>query len=79
LPGGTVTETDRLAARHAGPGHYILMSLSRQGARALRALNEFRVASLRQLIDAPPPGRRKAMTTQLTELARRATEADDVW
>ena len=70
---------DGLVTRSAGPGHYILMSLSRQGARALRALNEVRVASLRQLIDALPPGRRKAMTTQLTELARRATETDDVW
>jgi DNA-binding MarR family transcriptional regulator len=67
---------DGLVTRSAGPGHYILISLSRAGARVLAALNQTRIASFRQLIDALPPVRREAVAAALTELGRQADQRD---
>jgi DNA-binding MarR family transcriptional regulator len=70
---------DGLAARSAGSGHYILISLSQEGARLLRALNQARIAPFRQLVDALPPRRRAAAAAELAELGRRASEQHNTW
>jgi DNA-binding MarR family transcriptional regulator len=70
---------DGLVTRSAGPGHYILIALSAEGARVLRALNQARVTPLRQLIDALSPRRRAAAIAQLTELGRQAGDRHDAW
>jgi DNA-binding MarR family transcriptional regulator len=70
---------DGLVTRSAGPGHYILISLSAEGAHVLRALNQARVRPFRQLIDALPPRRRAVAIAQLTELGRRADDLHDAW
>ncbi len=70
---------DGLVTRSAGPGHYILISLSPAGSRVLGALNQARIAPFRQLIDALPPRRRATMVAQLTELARQANGQHATW
>ncbi len=70
---------DGLVTRSAGPGHYILMSLSGEGSRVLSALNRARAAPFRHLIDALPPRRRAAMIAQLCEFGRLADERHDAW
>ncbi len=70
---------DGLVTRSAGPGHYILISLSPEGSRVLRASNQARISPFRQLIDALPPRRRAAIIAQITEFARRANEQHATW
>lgn len=70
---------DGLVNRSAGPGHYILMSLSGEGVRVLRAINQTRILPFRQLIDALPARHRAIMIAQLTEFGRLANERHDVW
>lgn len=70
---------DGLVTRSAGPGHYILMSLSDEGSRVLHALNRARAAPFRQLIEALPPRRRAVMIAKLTEFGRLASERHDAW
>jgi DNA-binding MarR family transcriptional regulator len=70
---------DALAVRSAGPGHHILISLSPEAARLLRALNQARVAPFRRLVDALPPRRRTALAAELAELGRRASEQHGAW
>ncbi len=70
---------DGLVTRSAGPGHYVFMSLSREGSRVLRTLNRARVTPFRQLIDALSPRAKAVMISQLTELGRRANEQHDAW
>jgi len=70
---------DGLAARSAGSGHYILISLSHEGASLLRALNQARIAPIRDLVDTLPPHRRTALVAELAELGRRAREQQNTW
>ena len=70
---------DGLVIRSACLGHYVLMSLSPDGSRVLRAVNQARAAPFRQLIDALPPRSRAVMTTQFTEFGRLANERHDTW
>jgi hypothetical protein len=55
------------------------MSLSPEGSRVLRALNQARVTPFRRLIDALPARLRAVVVAQLTELGRRADEQHDTW
>jgi len=70
---------DGLITRSAGPGHYILMSLSADGGRVLAAVNYVRVAPFRKLIESLPARRRESAVALLTELGRRGHEQDDAW
>lgn len=70
---------DGLVTRSAGPGHYILMSLSREGARVLAAVNQARILPFRQLIDVLPPPRRAAVVAALTELGRQESQQHLAW
>ena len=70
---------DGLATRSARPGHYILISLSQEGTRLLRALNQARVAPFRHLVETLPPRRRAALAAELAELGRRASGQRNTW
>jgi DNA-binding MarR family transcriptional regulator len=70
---------DRLVVRTAGPGHYILLALSADGAAVLDKINRARVAPLRRLVEQLPERRRPALIAQLTELGRLASEHESGW
>jgi DNA-binding MarR family transcriptional regulator len=70
---------DGLVHRAAGPGHYIIMSLSGEGRRVLRKVNRARLKPLRRLVERLPEPQRAAMVEQLAELGRLAREHHDLW
>lgn len=70
---------DGLVDRSAGPGHYIIMTLSEAGTRSLDEVNRLRVTPLRRLLDDLPERRRADMAEQLRELVRIASDRHDLW
>lgn len=70
---------DGLVNRAAGPGHYIIMSISIEGGRVLRKVNRARVKPLRQLADQLPVERREDLIGYLSELGLLATQHEHLW
>jgi DNA-binding MarR family transcriptional regulator len=65
--------------RAAGPGHYVLVSLTKKGRAGLAAVNRKRLAPLRQVVDELPPRRRAALQREIEELAQRAASHAGIW
>ena len=65
--------------RSAGPGHYVLVSLTEMGRAGLAAVNRKRLAPLRQVVDEIPPRRRAALQRELEELVQRAAGHSGIW
>jgi DNA-binding MarR family transcriptional regulator len=70
---------DGLVARHAGPGHHILISLSPAGVKTLTALNRQRLALVRAMIEQLPPRPRATVTRAVEDLSRHAVDNLDIW
>lgn len=70
---------DGWVTRSAGPGHYVLVSLSDSGRAGLAALNRKRLAPLREIVDEIPPRRRAALQRELEELVQRAAGQPGIW
>lgn len=65
--------------RSAGPGHYVLVSLTKKGRAGLAAVNRKRLAPLREVVDELPPRRRAALQRDIEELAQRAAGHAGIW
>ena len=68
-----------LVARQAGPGHYIIVTLTQAGAAVLQEANRRRLAPLRTLLEELPKARRSEVIHHLQELGRRAARQEDTW
>ncbi len=60
---------DGLLDRDAGPGNELRLSLSHRGQDTLDAVNRARLADLRSVLDALPPGKRRRAVAALGDLA----------
>ncbi len=70
---------DELVSRQAGPGHYIIVTLTEAGAAVLQEANRLRLAPLRTLLEELPKARRAEVVRLLDELGRRAARREDTW
>ena len=70
---------DGWLVRSAGPGHYVLVSLTKKGRAGLAAINRKRVAPLRRVVDDLPARRRAGLQRELEELVQRAAGHPGIW